>query len=86
MLGMFRKGRKKSSLLLHLVLCASLLAALVYGFGVPRDDVAGHFWQLLIVMAIFIVLALIPAALLIWIRRRRRRSNPLYPSHRDHHR
>lgn len=83
MLGMFRKGKKKSSPWLHLMVCAVLLLGLVYGFGVSRDDMAEQFWQLLGVMAFFILLALIPAALLVWLRRKRRRSDPFDLTNRD---
>lgn len=86
MFGMFRKGKKKTSLWLHLLICATLLAALVYGYDVPRDDLAGHFWQLLGVMAFFILLALLPAALLVWLRRKRRRSDPFDLTNRDRYR
>lgn len=72
MFGMFGKGRKKASVWLHLLICAVLLAALVYGYDLPRDDLTRYFVQLLGVVVFFILLALIPAALLGWLRRKRR--------------
>lgn len=83
MFRLSRKGRSKVTLALSLAVCAALLFALMYGYGIPRDDILAYFWQLLGVVVFFIVLALVPASLLIWFRRKRRHSDPFDLTNQD---
>lgn len=86
MLKVFRKGRKKSPLLMGLLMSAALLGALVFGYDLSLDDLAEYFWPLLGTVAFLIVLALLPASLLVWWRHKRRHADPFDLGSRDRHR
>lgn len=83
MLKLSRKSKAGVRVVLSLAVSAALLFALVYGYDIPRESVLGYFWQLLGVMGLFILMAAVPAMLLIWFRHKRRRSAPFYVAGKD---
>ncbi len=78
-----RKSKTRVTLALGLAASAAFLLALVYGYNIPRHHVVAYFWQLVGIVGFFILLALLPAALLIAYRRIRRRSDPFRLDRRE---